>query len=254
MFKQIIRLLNRFRCYADDSAILIYQMAKVGSSALENAIPGSVHLHTLYMNGPCDASDRYIYRGVMGFIAHWSRDCFKRMALKMRRKVKIITIVRDPVKRNVSMFFQGISFWMSEYIDKYDRETREADIYWLQEVFFKTFNHSYCDDWFDLEIKRFTGIDIYDERFDKDRGYCIYEKGKFSVMVLRAEDIERHIDKIEIFIGKKLNMKQINKAEDKWYGSVYKNFISTLDDSHPAVVQAREGRVAKFFGYSNHDT
>jgi hypothetical protein len=176
------------------------------------------------------------------------------MALKNRKKIKIITIVRHPVERNISMFFQGLSFWMSEYIDQHDRETRAADIHWLHEVFYKTFNHAYCDNWFDLEIKRLTGIDVFSQVFDLEEGCSVYESGKYSVMVLKVEDIERNINKIEKFIGKKVNIDKVNKAEDKWYAPVYKNFITTLDRSHPQVVSASKGRVATFFGYAGNDS
>lgn len=245
------RLFKRFRLFLNEESVFVYQMGKVGSTALEQSIEGAQHFHTLYMNGPCDASDRRLYRGVGGFLRHWLRDFIKRLALALRRDVKIITVVRDPVDRNISMFFQGLTFWIDEYIERHDKETRFSDMQWLHKVYEVSFCHGYCEAWFDKEIKKLSGIDVFSEPFDVQKGYALFSRGKYKVLVLRMEDIERNVSVISEFVERKVELKRTNEAERKWYSSVYREFKKSFDHKRDCVRKIADGRLARHFGYTD---
>lgn len=250
------RLLKRFRSFLNEESIFIYQMGKVGSTALEQSIEGAQHFHTLYMNGPCYAVDRRLYRGVGGRLRRWLRDFFNRLALVLRKDVKIITVVRDPVARNISMFFQDLTFWINEYIERHERETRFSDIQWLHKVYEATFPHAYCETWFDKEIKRLSGIDVFSEPFDVRKGHAFFSRGKYKVLVLRVEDIEKNIDVISGFVGRKIELKRVNEADKKWYACVYREFKKSFDPQRDCVRKIAAGRLARHFGYldGNNDS
>lgn len=243
------RLFKRFRLFLNEEVVFVYQMGKVGSTSLEQSIEGAQHFHTLYMNGPCYVSDRRLYRGVGGVIRLWLRDLVKRLAFALRRDVKIITVVRNPVDRNISMFFQELAFWISDYIERHDSETRFSDIQWLHKVYEVVYCHDYGETWFDKEIKRLSGIDVFAEPFDVQKGYAFFTRGKYNILVLRMEDIGRNVDVISGFVGREIELKRTNEAEKKWYSSVYREFKRSFDPDRECVRVIAEGRVARHFGY-----
>ena len=249
MFTQTANTFSKLKTYTSEDHILIYQMGKVGSSALEKALEKSVHLHTLYMNGPCNASDQYIFSGIKGQILLLIRDMTKRILFRQRKEIKIIVPVREPVARNISMFFQGLTFWTSDYIKHFERETRHADINWLWQVFNTMFDHQYCDSWFDKEIKRFTGIDIFQHPFDMESGFMILRNGKYSILLIRTEDLEKNIDIINSFTGKNISLNRVNDGSSKWYSCIYHQFKDSINENSSAILKTKNGIIAKHFGY-----
>ena len=86
--------------------------------------------------------------------------------------VKIVIVVRDVMQRNISSLF---------YNSNYRNKTRDA--------FIKEFNHSWYLDWFDSQIKKYTGIDVYSHDFDREKGWSIITKDRFSIMILKNESL-----------------------------------------------------------------
>lgn len=219
MFKRLNDVITRF---SDENNVLIYQMGKVGSTSLEKSIPGSIHLHSLYGNAPCWIFQKQ-HRSGLAFINGYVGDFIKRRCILKRKKVKIITLVRDPYKRNLSMFFQDLSHWVYNYMGAQGADCRTDDSGFLFDVFESSFDHDYLHSWFDKEIRRLTGIDIYESSFSS-QGFSIYKNGKFEVLLLRAEDLNNNMDIIEKFLGIELKVSSSNLGEKKWYSSLYREF------------------------------
>jgi hypothetical protein len=85
-------------------------------------------------------------------------------------------------------------------------------------------------------VKEVFGIDVYARPFDTGRGFDTYGEGRFSMLVLRLEDLNaRFAEAVHQFLGvRKARLKTVNKAEDKWYGDLYRRFVSevTLPDGY----------------------
>ncbi|TPV53846.1 capsular biosynthesis protein [Aestuariibacter sp. GS-14] len=225
MFRRLKEISERF---SNESNVLIYQMGKVGSTSLEKSIPNSIHIHTLYGNAPCwvfQKQHRSGIRALFGFIG----DLIKRSCILKRKKVKIITLVRDPYKRNLSMFFQDISHWIYNYLGSKGADCRTDDNEFLFQVFENSFDQDYLHLWFDKEIRRFTGIDVYNRNFS-DLGFELYKKDKFEVLLLRAEDLNDNIKIIEEFLGFEISFSSSNVGDNKWYSSLYKDFRIQAED------------------------
>jgi len=225
-------MISRFRKiwarYTDDECILIYQLGKVGSSTIENSIPNSIHTHTLYGNAPCHVYMAQQRRGIKKLIG-WLGDTVKRIAIHRRSRVKIITLIREPVDRNISMFFQDLAHWIYSYAENGDDNTRSNDTMFLHNVFNTSFDHFYFDKWFDNEIKRLTKIDVFSEAFPSDIGWKEFRNGKFSVLLIESKNLINNEGIISQFIGKEVTLKNANSGSGKWYGPVYNKFKIQFD-------------------------
>lgn len=228
MLKKIMPVWKKFK---NEKNIIIYQMGKVGSSSLENSIKGSIHTHMFFGNSPCHVHLRQRRSGIKKYSGKIG-DAIKVTALKRRKIIKIITPIRDPADRNISMFFQDLAHWIYFHTGKGNHDSRfEGDDY-LKTVFKESFDHEYALNWFDIEFRRLTGIDIYSYPYDKEKGIATINKGKFSVLVLDSNKIEDNIPLIEEFAQQKITLKNTNTAERKWYGDIYKKFKSEFDIEH----------------------
>ncbi len=147
----------------------------------------------------------------------------KRRAIKSRDKIKIITLVRDPYSRNVSMFFQDIAHWIYNYIGQDNHDIRDDNDNFLFDVYLDSFDHEYTDSWFDKEILRFTGIDVFSDKMPEN-GAKIYRKDKVELLVLKAEQLNQNIEIIKEFVGVDFELKNSNVGDKKWYSSLYKEF------------------------------
>lgn len=230
-------------------AVLIYQMGKVGSTSLENSIKDSLHIHTLYGNYPCPHFERHVHGDFKLLIKKFAVQPLRRNLYKLKGCNKIISLVREPAARNISMFFQDLPFWIADYVKHYDRETRESDLDWLWRVFENSFDHEYCLTWFDREIKRYTGIDVLSEQFNCRRGYQQYKRGRYELLLLRMEDMTQNRAVIEEFCQQKVELVSTNVGDEKWYGGVYKEFSNNYKIK---VVEKYEKKYKSFrdkFGY-----
>jgi hypothetical protein len=238
------KLKETYRIYSNVDNVLIYQMGKVGSTSLENSLKNSIHIHTLYGNPPCHVQykqRRNGFKAVVGYIG----DIVRRFAIKKRSKIKIISLVREPYSRNVSMFFQDLSHWIYYFVGQGNYDNRVEDKNYLYKVFLESFDHDYLNNWFDKELKRFTGIDIYLNEFDIEKGFSVYKKGKFEVLLVTAESLNDNEDAISKFINHKVSIKSENRSNSKWYRELYQDF--KLDDGGVLVKYKSSIRQSKFY-------
>ena len=95
-------------------------------------------------------------------------------------KFRIISLVRDPVARNLSALFETWDI----YPPSYDEAGGPAK---LAEWFVMNFDYSVLK-WFDQEIKARTGIDVFKQPFDHDKKRLIIETEKAKILIMRKED------------------------------------------------------------------
>lgn len=217
------------RKFQTEENILIYQMGKVGSSSIEHSISGAIHFHNLYLNPPNPPHYQLLYPSWSSKLKYSLGLMMKRSLIKKRDKVKIITITRCPFERNVSMFFQALPYWMSEYYSGFGvkgraHNNRQEGFSVLWDCFSQNFNHEYPFTWFDEELKRFSGIDVTDKIFPKEDGYSIYRNGKFEVLLIDLPKIDSLSPVIENFTGSEMALEDTNSGEKKWYKDVYGEF------------------------------
>jgi len=238
--------------YADSSCVLIYQMGKVGSTALANAFPGAIHLHSLYGHSPNPMLWRAINRGPLKALRRQGFECLKRKLIRKRKIVKVVSLVRDPMARDISSFFQDLPHWLAKHLNQSSISVREENFSLLEEAFETTFDHSYCLNWFDKEFYRFTKVDIYEHPFDRTSGFSIINSGKFSIFLGDIGRLNLWKEELNTFLGHDLSLKEKNRGQKKWYAPLYKEFLSSYRPSGELIAKLYDSRLANhFFSDSN---
>ncbi|WP_167714334.1 putative capsular polysaccharide synthesis family protein [Vibrio breoganii] len=214
--------INFYKKWTDESRILIYQMGKVGSTSLEMNLKNSLHFHSLYNNSPCFPHFQQKNNTIVKKLYATLNLFLIRLLIKRRKTIKIITLVRDPMHRDISMFFQDLPFWVSRYILSDKVDTRGEGFDFLSDAFHTSYDIDYGLKWFDKELKRFSGFDVYDHEFNVDGD--IIKVDKFEILILKMESMNDHRELINKFLGEEADLVSTNRGEKKWYGPVYKNF------------------------------
>ena len=112
---------------SQERPVLIYQMGKVGSSALEKSIPNSIHLHDLMSiqaSKQISPVRAQLHKPVTNQVKRVLKRTIMCHMLKRKQQVRIISLVREPVGRNISMFLQSLPFWMADKYLKDDSAVR----------------------------------------------------------------------------------------------------------------------------------
>jgi len=140
---------------------------------------------------------------------------------------RVITLVREPVGRNVAWFFQNLLEWMPDWHQRWEDGSLGLDE--LRELFFdrKKVVHGSPEKWFDRQLKPVFGIDVFSEPFPKNIGYKIYAaSSRISLLLIRVENLTdcapaaiREFLGIEDFV-----LTNSNEATDKDYSSLYRAF------------------------------
>ena len=210
--------------------LFIYQMGKVGSTALERALPNAVHMHSLFQNPPCPARQA-LSGGRLSGLRRRLSDAAKFRVIRSRPNTKIISLVREPLDRNIAMFFQDLHFWLSAYIEKYPHRMRDEGQELLVDAFNELFPHDYPCTWFDREVKQLTGIDVFEHPFDRSEGYSIITNGPYELFVLRVDQLSALLPEVSDFVGFEVVLPQANRGDAKWYADAYRQFKADYQPS-----------------------
>ncbi len=219
--------------------ILIYQPGKVGSQSIRQFMKGpSIHLHSLVVPFSCEMYDTELLDIYIDKLRH-------------KKKIKIITGVREPISRDISAFFQSSDdgeflisylnkhvFWL--YGDYYENREKltEKEFYDRHPIWSGDLNQSFAKiqknivkkrldvfSWFDYEVKRIFHVDIYEYPFDRENGYSIIKKDNVEILLYKQEKLSELEAVISQFIeDDTYKLGGINKGGEKKYAYTYKEF------------------------------
>ncbi|MFC0117850.1 putative capsular polysaccharide synthesis family protein [Pseudoalteromonas xiamenensis] len=233
--KRLNRLVALYRRVSHPDTIFIYQMGKVGSTSLEHSIPQAMHIHAFYsdnhtcpirMQGLAGNGLRYFFKRAIQEIEYF----VMRWAFRKRTKTKIITLVREPLKRNISMFFHDLDSYLFAYytgfaqVNSAPKTTREQHVDVLKACFLETFPHTYPLHWFDNEFYCMTGIDIFAHPFDKQKGQGVVQSENYEVLVLNMNKLSENTELLSEFTGVNIDLCNSNVGDNKWYAELYSRF------------------------------
>jgi hypothetical protein len=199
-------------------------MGKVGSTsvywALKNSGVYSVfHIHRL---NPENNEKVKKYRQAINIQSSFGRinkKIFKQIIQK-NKKILVITLVRDPINRNISAYFENIQ----QYILKHDIDHTNVATY--TENFLNYYPHHVPLEWFDLEPKTVFGIDIYAHNFSIQQGYLIIKKDQIDWLIIKSElanNVKENI--LRNFLGiDDLLLTYENVSSNKPFATTYINF------------------------------
>lgn len=207
--------------------VILYNMGKTGSQSLFKTLTLSTNLkvHNTYF-----LSGGYIKHRKLISLWNENKDLIKKKSLYSKvvkfiiskKKVRIITVIRDPYKRSVSHFFEILSILQEKYnlgsIEYYDNSIEKYyDLY---------INKTYFQDWFEYEFMWMMNLNLGQVNFDKEKKYGITKFNNVEILII---DISMMINDFAI-VNRFLELDSIellheNNSKDKWYKEIYSEFI-----------------------------
>ena len=221
----------RIALLANRRIVLNHQMGKVGSLSVARAIGGLpqttvFHSHWIppktLAAGPRGQPDavRALFRDQdpYGFGPRLWRH-----VLTPGRPVDVVTLVRDPIARNVSWYFDLLDkFWGVRDAHRVIDPAR------VRAEFFTRFDHDEAIEWMDRQVHDVYGIDVYGRPFDADRGWSIIEAPPVRLLILRTEAPDaRKAEAIETFFHApegSVSIPSRNVSAAKPYAGAYDTF------------------------------
>ncbi|MEZ5540430.1 MAG: putative capsular polysaccharide synthesis family protein [Pseudomonadota bacterium] len=257
--------------------VLIYQMGKVGSSSIRNSLfrrqhPGlrpvlmSHEYFPIRTRDPERTPVEPQYRQALLREIEHDRRVFqqfplrKRLGWRFRERcyaeqiyrtwvrsrypLRVITLVREPVANNVSMFFQIIDQYLGT-----DLAHADCSIDALIDVFIAQYTHSRPLTWLDAEVKTHFGIDVFEHPFPVEQGYTVINRDRISLLVLRVELDDRvKAQAIGDFLGlDNFELVRSNVASQKSYAAQYAQFRDRVRLPAALLEQMYESRYARHF-------
>jgi hypothetical protein len=223
--------LNHLKNFMSANNILIYQPGKVGSQTICSSFLNagiidsflSGHLHTLnYTEMEATVKEAI---------------AMKLESMKAMGKIKIITLVREPIARDLSFIFEVMerleeetAYQTESFIDFCSRRLKK--IAFNGDFLFGRPSHDYGFqfEWFDNELKAVFGIDIFEYPFDREKGYSVISQAEVEVLVLKLEKIDNLEQVIGDFVGKPdFKLSRYNEGGDKRYKYLYANVKSNIN-------------------------
>lgn len=109
-------------------------------------------------------------------------------------------------------------------------------------------------EWFDEQLKKNLGIDVFQYPFDQKKGYTIIKKDNIELFLFKVEKMEAVSDKISEFAGTdKLPDINANAAKQKWYRLAYAQFRKEIQLPAEYVNHYYERNVKMDYFYSQEE-
>lgn len=238
------RRLRELQAWSNGS-VVVHQMSKVGSqtvvASIHKTLPRFAIYHTHFLSQQGLAWLEGFVRERWGSIhvpMHLWHGLFIRERLQSgtgSERLKIVTLVRDPVARNISEFFQELEEH-TQY--PYERKIAELGVdgvatelegMLLQKLTQDVdWNRPYA--WFDPEIRDVLGIDLFAEAFDTAAGYGLFSKGQTDLLLIKLEQLPASCDQaFNEFLGvADFTLATKNVAARKYYADAYQKILGRL--------------------------
>ena len=224
--------------FSSKGVTLNYQMGKVGSSSIgewlrQNDL-GEWHIHRFY-DTPVHSR-----RGKNKALKALDLVLFRLLTI-LCEDIKIITGVRFPLERDISMYFHnayGIEMYPLSEPGKVDEVIAD---------FNDAFPVLSSAQWFDDELKRLTGVDIFAHPFDREKGFTEITAGRFNVFVYRLDKLDTLQPELARFLGHPdFRLIKMNESASKRYTDLYRAFKKVYVRA-PGGLDAAEQRFLKHF-------
>lgn len=194
--------------YKNRNPILVYQPGKVGSCSVVVSLAkycDAVHIHTLHRFLDCQLKDLF------------PKD----------EKIKIVSLVRESMSRDLAMYFELMS--IDDFFDvAYEKEYLEEVVKFLRinagmtNVPSTALGVGSQFDWFNSEMLPVTGIDVYAHPFDRERGYEIIKKDNIELLLIKLECLDEMENVIKEFVGlRDFKLENANEGRFKWNAILY---------------------------------
>lgn len=219
--------------YRSHSPILVYQMGKVGSTAILKALVDQgfrvpvEHVHLLADLDAIEDGVQRSYADPSSTLEQLDHARQVREAVDRQPNVSwnVITMVRDPVARNVSAFFESLH----EHLPRPDSAALSMKS--LGEAFLTRFDHSAPLEWFQRQLAPVFDVDVFGSTFPHSAGFQILAGPRSRTLVIRYENLNDCVgEALKDFLG--VSVKRLpaaNSSASKWYGALQRRFTAEFE-------------------------
>lgn len=210
---------------------VVYTMGKVGSSTVSTSLKAAglncLDIHFLAPDRIVTALEAHMNNDDLREIPrHFVDSIHAYNAVRKQERVKLITLVREPVARNISAVFQNLPKKL---------EGDEAAI--LERL--ANYPTRSPDFWFENDFIPTSGVDVFADEvaadLDREADHFRFERGNLDVLVLKLEaDDARKSEILSDFLGARIALERANEAARKWYYNAYKSIVAD-----PGAIRAR---------------
>lgn len=216
--------------------LLIYQMAKVGSTSVYRSMR-EAGLYPLHVHHIAEESYR---KGMAYYLRHGAPPPIHLYVSQMLRpylrytshRIQVLSLVRDPIARYVSGLYQMADF--SDTVTGNVAHTKKQ----IKEELADPSAMEYTFGWFDRQIKSVLDIDVMAEPFNRERGFGQYSGPRADVLVVKLERLSDLLPTVvSDFVGCALRSIRANVRRRGARGEEYAKVKNTL--SLPAAICER---------------
>ena len=246
--------------------LLVHTMGKVGSTSVAASLKSRGIKRAMTMYQPHFLSEEGIdfaeklaisragswenltKKGRAGYLRNRLLNQELRRLRESGGRVKVITMVRDPLATNLSGLFHNYRWWPAELKAQCDPPTADC-LAAVESYFLDQYTHDVPDTWFDMEVKSLYGVDVFAEPFDPERGYAIYRNDFADVLLIKLEKLNAcAADAMRDFLGiEDFRLEETNVAEDKEYAAIYQAFRKQIALPDSYLDRMYDSRVARRF-------
>ena len=222
--------------------IIVHQMGKVGSKTVELSLIKAYEAlgiqvpiyHTHALNGfdwgrkkALQEQNQRNPKDTLAALAY-GEQVRKQVDENPAQHWNIVSLVRDPIARNIATFFEGLPEYIPDWRERYAHGT--LSVHELQALFLSTSSaYERLDQWFDSQMKLIPafGIDVYATPFPHSLGYKIYPSiSQASLLLIRLENLNECAKRaIHEYLGlENFSLHSTNLAAEKEYAALYRAF------------------------------
>jgi hypothetical protein len=163
---------------------------------------------------------------------------------------QIISLVRDPIAFIVSNLFEVPDPAVIDTCSPDKRINPQKVLQHLRQKFQRRAGTRYLDGWFDRELKRVFGIDVFAQPFPVDRGYAIYQRGRAQALVIRLEELNDHGPRVlaeYLGLNRPLALVRSNTRRTSRDGEAYREVLKHLRLDEATCRDMYSCRIARHF-------
>jgi hypothetical protein len=211
--------------------VIIYQMGKVGSSSVYDSLMMAQAKRQVFQVHMISPESTRTFRQQqesrnLPIPAHIrTGERLYRKIIEPQKQAKFITMLREPIGRNISAFFQNLP----EFASGRPSDTLPP-VEELIARFLQSYPHYVPLTWFDREIKPMLNIDVYEHPFPKEQGFMKVHHGNAELLILKSE-LEDSVKEREIaaFLHlRAFRLQQSNIGANKSYAQSYREFVRQI--------------------------
>jgi hypothetical protein len=240
--------------------IVVYQMGKVGSQSVYHSLRASslkvpiYHIHLLNHLDEIEESLRRAFRNPQLSLDAVEQGRALRAEIERDPELpwNLISLARDPVSRNISRMFQGLDEIDPEIRSRHEQDRVTVDE--LVDLLTNRWERNSDSQWFDTQLKDVFGLDVYARPFNTVQGFDTYTEGRFRLVVIRTEDLDRCFERsMSEFLGDhRVKLRTLNTSNEKWYGQLHARFYSSVVLPPKYLDEVYSSKYARHF-YSNRE-